>query len=304
MKLLNFSIAAAFAGLSVMLPFTSQQKAHAATCITWARFTRNLPLEGGRGSQWKAFNDLPADFQNGCVLLENNNSVDVAYVLKRGINPQSYIGQSSGMAGDIPSFGSEQQKMLDRLVSQGKAVQVTWLTPTNGSLPYLRSIPTDKPFLRSDGMTCFNTVCMKSAALSHKQLGQILSFNASSQTEIYLDHRCQKTATSLENGSRVDFRRNIQPGGQPYWFSMARGMDGSAIFCLTRPNYAQGKLLAVEQLQNQFIREIKQEKKETSFLITVAYGNGRRVPLVQFRLNLDNPARPTLSKLREWRDSE
>ncbi|MDX2099967.1 MAG: hypothetical protein SFW36_19505 [Leptolyngbyaceae cyanobacterium bins.59] len=299
MKLLSFSIAATFAGLSVILPMTSQQKAHAATCVTWASYSRNLPLEGGRGGQWKAFNDLPSDFQNGCVLLENNNSVDIAYVLKRGINPTPYIGQGSG----IPSFCSEQQQTLNRLVAQGKALQVTWLTPTQGSLDYLRSIPKDKPFLRDDGMTCFNSVCMKSAALSHNQLGQILSFGSSAQAEIYLDSQCQRTATGLENGFRVDFRRNIQPGGQPYWFSMARAMDGAAIFCLTRPNYTQGQRLATEQLQNQFIREIKQESKKTSFLITVAYGNGLRVPLAQFRLNLDNPTRPTLSKLREWRDS-
>ena len=101
----------------------------------------------------------------------------------------------------------------------------------------------------------------------------------------------------------VDFRRNIQAGDQAYWFAMARYADGGAIFCLTRPNYTQGQLLAVSQLQNQFIREVKQESRETSFLITVAYGNGLRVPLAQFRLQLDNPTRPTLRKLREWRSS-
>ncbi len=120
--------------------------------------------------------------------------------------------------------------------------------------------------------------------------------------EVYLDRQCQR-ADDSENAFRVDFRRNIQSGGQPYWFSLARFIDGSAIFCLTQPNYTQGQLLAVKQLQNQYIREIKQESRETSFLITVAYGNGRRVPLTQFRLNLDNPLQPKLSKLREWRDS-
>lgn len=120
--------------------------------------------------------------------------------------------------------------------------------------------------------------------------------------EVYLDRQCQR-ADDSRSAFRVDFRRNIQPGGQPYWFSLARYLDGSAIFCLTQPNYTQGKLLAVKQLQNQFIREIKQESRETSFLITVAYGNGRRVPLTQFRLNLDKPMQPKLTKLREWRDS-
>jgi hypothetical protein len=119
--------------------------------------------------------------------------------------------------------------------------------------------------------------------------------------EIYLDRQCQRASNPV-NAFRVDFRRNIQPMGQPYWFSLARYQDGSAIFCLTRPNYTQGRLLNVEQLQHQFIREIKQESRETSFLITVAYGNGRRVPLAQFRLNLDDLSQPRLDKLREWRD--
>jgi hypothetical protein len=120
--------------------------------------------------------------------------------------------------------------------------------------------------------------------------------------EVYLDRQC-KRANDSENAFRVDFRRNIQPGGQPYWFSLARYQDGGAIFCLTQPNYTQGQLLAVEQLQNQFIREIKQEVQETSFLITIADGNGIQVTLTQFQLNLDNPMQPEVSKLREWQDS-
>lgn len=119
--------------------------------------------------------------------------------------------------------------------------------------------------------------------------------------EVYLDRQC-KRASDSKDAFRVDFRRNLQSGGQPYWFSMARYADGAAIFCLTQPNYIGGQLLAVKQLQNQFIREIKQESQETSFLITVAYGNGLRVPLTQFRLNLENPMQPKLVKLREWRD--
>jgi hypothetical protein len=100
--------------------------------------------------------------------------------------------------------------------------------------------------------------------------------------EIYLDSQCQRVSVNSENiyrYRRVDFRRNIQSFEQIYWFSLARAIDGSAIFCLTQPNYTEGQLLAAKQLQNQFIQEIKQESKETSFLITVAYGNGLRVPL-------------------------
>jgi hypothetical protein len=100
----------------------------------------------------------------------------------------------------------------------------------------------------------------------------------------------------------VDFRRNLSVGGKRYWFSLARYQDGSAILCLSQPNYTQGQLLAVPTLQNQFIREIKQEQPETSFLITTADGNGRNVRLTQFRLQLNNPTQPALSKVKEWRN--
>jgi hypothetical protein len=150
--------------------------------------------------------------------------------------------------------------------------------------------------------------------ISQKHIGLAISWLATTTVllfvtpswgvEVYLDNQCQRAPNDSQNAYRVDFRRNIQPGGQPYWFSLARYQDGSAIFCLTRPNYTQGQLLAVKQLQNQFIREIKQESRETSFLITVAYGNGLRVPLAQFRLNLDRPMQPKLRKLREWRSPD
>ncbi len=120
--------------------------------------------------------------------------------------------------------------------------------------------------------------------------------------EVYLDRHCQPAADSSD-AYRVDDRRTISGDGVHYWLLLARYQDGSAIFCLTRPNDAQGRLLAAEPLQQQFIREIRQEERGTSFLITVAYGNGRAVPLVQFRLNLKDPLKPELVRVREWRDS-
>jgi hypothetical protein len=130
----------------------------------------------------------------------------------------------------------------------------------------------------------------------------LLSIAPAWGADVYLDRRCQRTNNS-NDAFRVDFRRNIRSSGRSYWFSLARYLDGSAIFCLTQPNYAQGKLLAVKQVQDRFIREIEQDSRATSFLITVADGNGTRVPLTQFRLNLDNPTQPKLTKLREWSDA-
>lgn len=150
-----------------------------AACITWAEYTRDLPSQGGRGDQWRAFGTLPSEFQNGCILLQDNNSLDIAYVLKIGISPNPYKGRSLNPYQKAPAFNYEQEDSLEQLVKQGKALKVTWLTPTNGAIPYLRSIPHNRAFLRDDGMTCFSTrlspVCMKSGALSHQELARILS---------------------------------------------------------------------------------------------------------------------------------
>ena len=66
-----------------------------AKCLTWAAFSRDLPSSGGRGGQWKAFEDLPSKFQNGCVLLQDNNSLDVAFVLRQGISAEHYWDKST-----------------------------------------------------------------------------------------------------------------------------------------------------------------------------------------------------------------
>lgn len=143
------------------------------SCITWSRYIKDLPSEGGRGVQWWKYGQFPAKFQQGCVALDDGNAIDRAWILQSGLDIKPYSQPSSQSYQKLPI--PTNINALDRLVNQGKAVLVTWLTPTNGSLQYLRSIPKDRPFLRDDGMTCLNTVCLKSAALSHGELSQILS---------------------------------------------------------------------------------------------------------------------------------
>lgn len=144
-------------------------------CIKWAAFSRSLPVKSGRGGQWKAFGDLPPKFQSGCLLLQDNNSVDVAYVLRQGMSIQAYLGKPFNSRQEVPAFNYEKEKALEKLMVKGDALMVTWLTPTNGTLTYVRSIPRNKAFLRKDGMTCLNAVCMKSGAISHEELSRILS---------------------------------------------------------------------------------------------------------------------------------
>jgi hypothetical protein len=146
-----------------------------ATCLTWAQYSRDLPPAGRQGGQWKAFGSLPSDFENGCVLLQDHNSLDIAYVLRQGISPIPYEGENPVITQSVPAFNFDREELLEQLVDQGNALSVTWLTPTNGAIPYLNSIPRNTAFLRDDGMTCFDTVCMRSGAMTHQELSEILS---------------------------------------------------------------------------------------------------------------------------------
>jgi len=175
MKPSNLVIAAVVSSVIATSLVVFDSKVSAQACVTWAEYSRDLPSQGGSGGQWKAFGSLPSAFQTGCVLLQDNNALDIAYVLKVGISPDPYKSKSQNSHQRVPAFDDANAKNLDQLVAEGKALKVTWLTPTNGSLPYLRSIPQNRAFLRGDGMTCFSTVCMQSGALSHQELAKILT---------------------------------------------------------------------------------------------------------------------------------
>jgi hypothetical protein len=142
-------------------------------CVRWSTFSQSLG-EMGRGAPYRSFNELPNGFKQGCIFFQDNNSIDVAYVLKDGVEPSAMLTNGKFSYGGAPSFSYEQSKQFDDLTTRGQALMITWLTPTNGSLPYLRSIPKDRAFVRDDGMVCFRTVCLKSSAVLNQQLSQIL----------------------------------------------------------------------------------------------------------------------------------
>jgi hypothetical protein len=158
-------------------------------CVRWSTFSQGLTkTSGGRGGIWLAFNELPDGFKQGCIFFQDNNSLDVAYVLKDGIKPIATLtnGRFYDSYGGVPSFGSDgrggvssfraeqSEQSLTDLMRRGQALMITWLTPTNGSIPYLNSIPKDRAFVRDDGMVCFSKVCMKSSAVSNQELIRIL----------------------------------------------------------------------------------------------------------------------------------
>ncbi|MCU0547423.1 MAG: PPC domain-containing protein [Oscillatoriaceae cyanobacterium Prado104] len=190
----EFLILSLMASLAVLgsasVPVLAQERSQQLTrCVRWPAFTRGLTTtSGGRGGIWLAFNELPDGFKQGCVFFEDNNSVDVAYVLKDGIEPKAKLtnGLFYDYRGGVPSFGfgyrggvsnfrAEQSwQSLEDLMRRGQALRITWLTPTNGSIPYLNSIPRGRAFVRDDGMVCFSTVCMSSRAVSNQELARIL----------------------------------------------------------------------------------------------------------------------------------
>ena len=142
-------------------------------CTTWAEFVQDLPTSGGRGGQWWNYGKLPKKFSTGCLLLSDNNSLDSAYVFQVGMDSTPY-GKSGDYGSRIPSPRWEDRDVLNRSVQDGKLFLITWLTPTNGAIPYLKSIPHDRTFQREDGMTCLSTVCLRSGGLSHADLSNIL----------------------------------------------------------------------------------------------------------------------------------
>ncbi|MEK0195171.1 MAG: hypothetical protein EAZ78_03665 [Oscillatoriales cyanobacterium] len=156
-------------------------------CVKWSTFTQGLTTtSGGRGGIWLAFNELPDGFKQGCIFFQNNNAIDVAYVLKDGIEPSTTLsnGHHHNNYGGVPAFGydgavsslrgEQSQQSLEDLMRRGQALMITWLTPTNGSIPYLNSIPRGRAFVRDDGMVCYSTVCMSSRTVSNQELARIL----------------------------------------------------------------------------------------------------------------------------------
>ncbi|MGC1394901.1 MAG: hypothetical protein WA828_11525 [Coleofasciculaceae cyanobacterium] len=165
------------AGCTASLPQSSQIAAgrsqQSTRCVRWSTFSQSLGINR-RGGPYRTFNELPNGFKQGCIFFQDNNAIDVAYVLKDGIQPSVTLTDGQFSLGGAPSFSNEQSKQFDDLTARGQALMITWLTPTNGSLPYLRSIPKDRTFVRDDGMVCYGTVCLKSSAVSNQQLSQIL----------------------------------------------------------------------------------------------------------------------------------
>ena len=131
--------------------------------------------------------------------------------------------------------------------------------------------------------------------------GSLVSFSKSVVAGMILvDAQCRPNSRLPESdGAFVNYQSEFKTNRQTYWFSAARYQDGAYILCVSKPNFQEPKPLKVNQLQNQFIRKIvKAPNSNTLFVVTVAEGNGNRVPLTEYQLNLSNPNRPSVTRLR------
>lgn len=131
--------------------------------------------------------------------------------------------------------------------------------------------------------------------------GSLVSFSKSVIAgEVLVDNRCRRNSRLPHSeGALVNYQSKFKAYFQSYWLSAARYQDGTYILCLSKSDFKEPKPLNASQLQNQFIRKIvKSPNRNTVFVVTVAEGNGSRVPLTEYQLNLSNPNQPRVTRLR------
>jgi len=119
--------------------------------------------------------------------------------------------------------------------------------------------------------------------------------------EVYLDNNCRRNqALAQDDRFTLFYRSQFRANNQDYWFYAGRYQDGAAIFCISKPNFSDPKPLSERlEIQYHFIENIvKVSNMNAAFLVTVREGNGSGVPLTDYRLNLSNPNRPVLTRLR------
>ena len=115
--------------------------------------------------------------------------------------------------------------------------------------------------------------------------------------EIYFDRDFrQNQRLQLIDRFIIFYHSALKNNGKVNWFYAVRYQDGGVILCLAKPNFSQPK--ALKELQYQFIRKIVRKPTNNSvFMITVAEGNGRNPVITNYKLDLQNPSQPVLTKL-------
>ncbi|MEG3932723.1 MULTISPECIES: hypothetical protein [unclassified Microcoleus] len=120
-----------------------------------------------------------------------------------------------------------------------------------------------------------------------------------SANEIYIDKNCNRNQQLAQLERFTIFSRNeFTTNGQNYWLYAARYLDGSVLFCTSKPNFNQPKPLTAKQIQSQFIDKIVRDpNNKTAFIIAVRNGNGPGATTTNYRLDLSNVDRPKVTSL-------
>ncbi|MBD2579739.1 hypothetical protein [Oscillatoria sp. FACHB-1406] len=118
--------------------------------------------------------------------------------------------------------------------------------------------------------------------------------------EVYMDGNCRHDPNLESDGDRftVFYGRKFIVNNQTYWLYAAQYQDGSAIFCVSRPDFNRPQMIRSEEINNHFIEKVEQDgNNNPMFYVQVREGQNSNVPLVNYRLNLSNPNRPVVTYL-------
>lgn len=122
--------------------------------------------------------------------------------------------------------------------------------------------------------------------------------------EVYVNKNCQVTQNLAQyDRYTVFYTSKFVAREQSYVFYAARYQDGAGILCTLNVKQNRFQVVNLSQVRNQFIRKVtKDSSRDSVFLVSVAEGNGLRVNILDYRLDLSNPEKPILTFLRKRRE--
>lgn len=136
------------------------------------------------------------------------------------------------------------------------------------------------------------------AILAAASIPAVLAQRQPSANEIYIDKDCRRNQQLQFDKFTVFNQNEFTANGQKYLFYAGRYQDGAVLFCISKPNFNQPKVLNAEKIQRQFIDKIVRDpNNKTAFIVAVREGNGPGATTTNYRLDLSNPARPKVTSL-------
>lgn len=151
-------------------------------------------------------------------------------------------------------------------------------------------------------------VCSTAIAFTIATSFILASNQTSTAAEFIIGDNCSRQATldrlptpGSESYFYSIYRRYFTIQNTTYWFYQARYTDGSSILCISLPNFQQPRLIQDERMSSQFINSISQQGEGSPiFTVTVVHGQNTGVPATDYRLDLQNPRQPRITKIRDF----